>query len=113
MKLISSRRCSWLLSLSREGYYGGHKTINVFLLSFVLVLFWVGYHRGMIGNNTGNVLFLFPIFLFLFLLPYHKNIVLVYYFFVIVLVPGMSQVISLRGRYSDGCRRQQIRWSLV
>jgi hypothetical protein len=79
-----------LLILSRAGYYGGHHTRKVFLLSFVLVLFRVGYHRGMIGNNTEKVLFLFPIFLFLIPFPYHKNIVLVCYCFVIVLVPGRS-----------------------
>jgi hypothetical protein len=26
---------------------------------------------------------------------------------------GRSQVIALRGSYNDGCRRQQIRWSLA
>ena len=91
------------MSLSREGYYGGHNTRKVLLLSFVLVLFRVGYHRGMIGNNTGKELFLFPIFfLFLFLFPYPKNIVLACCcFFVIVLVLGRSQVIALRESYSE------------
>jgi hypothetical protein len=32
---------------------------------------------------------------------------------VVTLVPGRSQVIALRGSYNDGCRRQQIRWSLA
>jgi hypothetical protein len=31
----------------------------------------------------------------------------------VALVPGMSQVIALRGSYNDGCRRQQFRWSLA
>jgi hypothetical protein len=31
----------------------------------------------------------------------------------IVLVLGSSKVIALRGSYSDGCRRKQMRWSLV
>jgi hypothetical protein len=32
---------------------------------------------------------------------------------VVDLVSGKSQVIALRGRYNDGCRRQHIRWSLA
>jgi hypothetical protein len=113
MKLISSRRCSWLLSLSRAGYYGGHNTRKVFLLSFVLVLFRAGYHGGMIGNNTGKVLFLFPIFYSCSYFLIIRILFLSAIFFVIALVLGRSQVIALRGSYSDGCKRKQIRWSLV
>jgi hypothetical protein len=36
----------------------------------VLVLFQIGYHGGMIGNNNGEVLFLFLIF-FLFRIGYY------------------------------------------
>jgi hypothetical protein len=107
MKLISSRRCSWLLTLSQADYlvkfHGGYH-------GDVLVLFRAGHHGRMIGNNTGKVLLLF---LLLFFAGYHGGIfghntrkVL---FLILVLVPGKSPVIALRRSYSDGCRRKQIR----
>jgi hypothetical protein len=40
----------------------------------VLVLFRAGYHEGMIGHNTGEVLFLF-LLLFLFRAGYHEEII--------------------------------------
>jgi hypothetical protein len=74
----------------------------------VLVLFQVGYHEGMTGNNTGEVLFLF-LLLFLFRVGYHGEIIghntrkALFLFLNLVLVPGRSQVIALRGSYSDDC----------
>jgi len=113
MNLISCRRCSWLLSLSHAGYYGGHNNRKVFLLSFVLIFIWVGYHRGMIGNNTRKVWFMFPIFVLVHISLSYKYCSYLLCFLVIALVLGMPHVIALRGSYSDSCMRQQIRWSLV
>jgi hypothetical protein len=59
-----------------------------------LFLLWAGYHGGIIGHNTRKVLSLF-------------------FVLVLVLVLGKSQVIALRGSYSNDCRRKQIKWSLV
>jgi hypothetical protein len=71
-----------------------------------LFLFRASYHGGMICNNTGKVLFLFPIFFnscsyFLII----RILFLTTIFFVIVLVPGRSWVVALRESYSDSCKR--------
>jgi hypothetical protein len=68
-------------------FYGGYH--GDFL---VLFLFRACYYGGMIGHNTGRVLFLF-----LFLLLFQAG----------------SQVIAMRGSYSDDCKWKHVRWSLV
>jgi hypothetical protein len=59
----------------------------------ILVLFRAGYRGGMIGNNTGEVLFLFLLCSCSFLIL----------FIVLTLVPGRSQALALRKSYSDDC----------
>jgi hypothetical protein len=56
-----------------------------------LSLFQAGYHGEIIGNNTTKVLSLFFVLIL-----------------VLVLVPGRSQMIALRGSYSDGCRKETL-----
>jgi RsiW-degrading membrane proteinase PrsW (M82 family) len=82
-----------------------------------------GYHGGMIDHNTRRVLLSFPIIIFLTFDPYSRqvtsdrsekaivtivlaivfiiiiieSIILVYCFSLVVLVPGRSHVITLKG----------------
>jgi hypothetical protein len=44
---------------------------------------------------------------------FHGNVVVLVFLFRAGYLEGMSLVIAMRGRYSDGWRKKLIRWSLV
>jgi hypothetical protein len=82
MKLISCRRCSWLLTLSQEGY---------------LVKFHGGYHGDVVVLVSCSRTVTMEEFLVITLEECCYYFLLLY--FVLNIVPGMSHVIALRRSY--------------